>query len=380
MKNKPLRDLDLWDRYDRPGKLFSFDLELTARCNLNCRHCYINVPAGDFYHAFHELSIREISDIADQAADMGAIWCLLSGGEPLLRKDFDDIYLVLKKKGLLLSVFTNATLLNEKHLELFQKYPPRDIEITVYGVTAETYDKVTRHPGSFKLFMRGLEMLRQNSLKFRLKAMALQSNLHEMQDIAVFCREYTKDYFRYDANLHLRFDRHATRNKDIKSERLTPEQIVELEKHDPERFGALEEHCSKYVNTEFEHVQSNIVFGCGIASGGSVVIGYDGMLRLCSSLYHPDYMFDLRNGTIKQAIEMLVPKVKALTSDRESFLGNCRSCALVNLCQWCPADAYLETGALDEPVPHFCRVAHSRAEAVNRGYARKPVAEEMHEQ
>ena len=92
VKNKPLRDFSIWDRYDAPGKLFSFDLELTARCNLNCRHCYINLPAGDLNNALKELSLKEISDIADQAISMGAIWCLLSGGEPLLRKDFADVY------------------------------------------------------------------------------------------------------------------------------------------------------------------------------------------------------------------------------------------------------------------------------------------------
>ena len=374
--NKPLRDFEIWDRYNAPGKLFSFDLELTARCNLDCRHCYINQAAGDVHHAMQELTIKEIGQIADQAVDMGAIWCLLSGGEPLLRKDFADIYIMLKKKGLLLSVFTNATLINQKHIELFTKYPPRDLEVTVYGVTPETYDTVTRRSGSFHAFKRGLDMLRENGLKVRLKAMALQSNVHEMQQIADFCRDYTKDYFRYDANLHLRFDRDPKKNADIKKERLSPEQIVELEQQDPERFHALEEHCDKYVIPEFEFSTSNIVFGCGVGSGGSVNIGYDGKMRLCSSLYHPDFMADLRDVPLKEAIATLTPKVKSLTSNRERFLNSCRVCSLVNLCQWCPADAYLETGLLDEPVAHFCHVAHRRAAAVRHetGDAEKQVS------
>lgn len=295
---------------------------------------------------------------------MGAIWCLLSGGEPLLRKDFVDIFLMLKKKGLLVSLFTNATLMNEKHIELFKKYPPRDIEITVYGVTPETYEKVSRRPGSFQAFIRGLELLEKNNIKFRLKAMALQSNVHEMPQIAEFCREHTKDYFRYDANLHLRYDQDQVKNQDIKNERLSAEQIVQLEQQDEERTAALEEHCDKYINPDFEHLRSTLVFRCGVGGGGSINIGYDGLMRLCSSLYHPDYMFDLRQGTIREGIEQLVPKVKSLTSNRPQFQNSCARCSLVNLCQWCPADAYLETGELDVPVAHFCNVAHQRAASV----------------
>ena len=54
---------------------------------------------------------------------MGALWCLLTGGEPLLREDFAEIYLGLKRLGLLVSVFTNACLVTPEHVELFQKVP-----------------------------------------------------------------------------------------------------------------------------------------------------------------------------------------------------------------------------------------------------------------
>jgi len=167
------------------------------------------------------------------------MWCLITGGEPLLRDDFPEIYMGLKRRGLLVSVLTNATLIHEDHIRLFKQYPPRDIEVTVYGVTRETYENITRRSGFFAAFRHGLDLLFDSGVKARLKAMAMRSNMAELPAIARFCRERTKDYFRYDPFLHLRFDGHAGRNADIRTERLSPEDIVAIEKADKQRSDIL---------------------------------------------------------------------------------------------------------------------------------------------
>jgi MoaA/NifB/PqqE/SkfB family radical SAM enzyme len=128
----PLPHFDLWDRMKERRAPTAFDLEVTARCNNDCRHCYINLPAADSEARARELTLAEIERIAREAVSMGAMWCLLTGGEPLLRNDFFELYLKLKRMGLFVSVFTNACLVTPEHVELFRKYPPRDIEVTMY--------------------------------------------------------------------------------------------------------------------------------------------------------------------------------------------------------------------------------------------------------
>ncbi len=360
----PLPELPLWDKMKIHRDLISFDLEVTARCNNDCRHCYINLPAGDKTARENELSFEEIGEIADEAVSLGALWCLITGGEPLLREDFLDIYIGLKKKGLLVSVFTNATLITDEHVRLFLEYPPRDIEVSVYGVTKETYERVTRRPGSFSRFMRGLDLLMENGLKVRLKAMALRSNLSELPEIAAFCRERTKDFFRFDPFLHLRFDGDPAGNREIKSERLSPGEIVALERMDSERFRSLEEGCDKLIIPEFKQFAGNQLFLCG-AGEGSFVMSWDGVFRLCSSLQHPDCVYSLRKGSLTDAWHNFVPMVRDMRSEREEFLKKCRVCPIINLCMWCPANAYLETGEIDAHVEYFCEVAHARADALN---------------
>ncbi|MFH0790101.1 MAG: radical SAM protein [Candidatus Omnitrophota bacterium] len=363
VKTVALPELPVWEKIKDQRKLISFDLELTGRCPNNCRHCYINLPVNDKQAQKKELSLSEIKTIVDQAVDLGALWCLLTGGEPLLREDFFDIYLYLKKKGLLISVFTNAVLITSKHIEFFKKYPPRDIEITVYGITKETYESLTRVKGSFGAFMSGVQLLLENNIRVRFKAMALRSNVQELSEIARFCRERTKDYFRFDPFLHLRFDADKKRNAEIKSERLSVEQIITVEQQDAERREALEKGCDKLINPEFAHFGCDHLFHCGTGNG-SFTVSYDGFFRLCSSLWHPDCVFDLKKGPLVQAWNNFVPLVRDKRSNRGEFLEKCRVCPIINLCIWCPAHAYLETGELDKPVDYFCEVAHARAEAI----------------
>ena len=358
-----MQDFALWEKMRSKRSLFSFDLELTARCNLNCRHCYINLPAGDKTAQEKELALDEISRIADQAVELGAMWCLLTGGEPLLRPDFADIYLALKRKGLLVSVFTNATAIRPEHIQLFKKYPPRDIEATIYGASQETYERVTRRPGSYAAFVRGLDALFEAGLKVRLKAMAIRSNLADMEAIAAFGYARTKDFYRFDPQLHLRYDGDAARNEEIKNERLTPEEVVTLERSDTERFGALQDNCDTYIDQAFLYNESERLVECG-AGRSSFTVGYDGSFRLCGSLWAPGTIVNLRETSVRTAWEEFAPQVRSIRSTDAEYLNTCRKCPIFNLCTHCAAHAYLETGAMDGATPYFCAVAHARAAAL----------------
>jgi radical SAM protein with 4Fe4S-binding SPASM domain len=366
VSHTPLPEFSLWSRTQDQRLPLSFDLELTARCNLNCRHCYINLSAGDLEAKSKELTLPEISDLADQAISLGALWCLITGGEPLLRPDFPEIYTMLKKKGLLLTVFTNACLVTEDTVRLFQRYPPRDIELSVYGVSPETYQRVTRRPNAYHDFRRGLDLLIQGGIKVRLKAMAIRSNVHELAQIASFCRQHTADYFRFDPLLHLRYDRDPQRNAEIIAERLSPEEIVAIEQGDEERAESLKNGCDRLIIPELTSRGGNHLFYCG-AGNSSFTVGYDGSFRLCSSLVNPDCTYDLRQGSLKDAWDNFVPKVRALTSSNPEFLSKCLVCPIVNLCFWCPANAYLENGEMDSWNEYFCQVAHARAKAITEG-------------
>lgn len=357
-----LSDFFLWKKIENKRMPLSGEIELTERCNNNCVHCYINVPRDDEEAKRRELSFDEIRSIIDAAQRLGCLYWLLTGGEPLLREDFSKIYLYLKKKGLLVSVFTNATLVTPEITRLFKDYPPRDIEITVYGVTKETYERVTRAPGSFKAFIRGIKLLLKENIPIRLKAMALRSNICEFGAIKKFTSALTKDYFRWDPFLHLRLRQDKKKNERIRRERLLPEDVAGMELADEDRHKALEERfCRKELGLNGKG--SSYLFQCG-AGNKSFAIDPYGFLKLCGALSAPECAYNLRQGTFAEAWREFVPTVHSLTVNNEKCVTDCLGCSLKNLCMWCPAHAYLECGKLDGFVEDFCLLAHRRKEAL----------------
>lgn len=123
--------------------------ELTSRCNLSCRMCFVRHAAGDRVQMGNELSASAWLDLARQAVDNGMVFLLLTGGEVFLRRDFFEIYEPLTRMGLLLSLFTNGTLINRDIAARLAQAPPSRTEITLYGATAATYEAVTGVPGSY---------------------------------------------------------------------------------------------------------------------------------------------------------------------------------------------------------------------------------------
>ncbi|MBP1739255.1 MAG: putative Radical domain protein, partial [Deltaproteobacteria bacterium] len=140
--------------------LCDFDIELTERCNNNCVHCCINLPADDLVAKKRELSTAALKDILKEAASLGCLTVRFTGGEPLLRDDFEELYLYARKSGLKVLLFTNATLITPTLAELLSRIPPLEkIEITVYGMKKISYEAVARTPGSFEAAWRGITLL-----------------------------------------------------------------------------------------------------------------------------------------------------------------------------------------------------------------------------
>src|SRR5215472_13096865 len=86
-------------------------IEVTHRCPLECLHCYNNLPMGDTEARNAELTFEEHCRLLDELKEAGCLWLLYTGGEIFARKDFIGIYKEAKKRGFLITLFTNGTLI-----------------------------------------------------------------------------------------------------------------------------------------------------------------------------------------------------------------------------------------------------------------------------
>ncbi|MBQ3074791.1 MAG: radical SAM protein, partial [Clostridia bacterium] len=118
-------------------------LELTLRCNLRCKMCMFRHgdDENDFLKA-RELTPEQWDTLARQMQEAGVIDLLITGGEPLFREDFCEIYRRIYRYGFLITLYTNATLVDDTVMETLKELPPHKIGVTFYGASDETYESL----------------------------------------------------------------------------------------------------------------------------------------------------------------------------------------------------------------------------------------------
>jgi radical SAM protein with 4Fe4S-binding SPASM domain len=336
------------------------DIELTERCNNNCAHCYINLPANDAAAKARELSTREIQDILIEAASLGCLTVRFTGGEPLLRDDFRLLYLFARRLGLKVLLFTNATLITQEIADLFARVPPLErIEVTVYGMCRDSYEAVSRVAGSFEAAWRGMELLLDKQIPFVVKGALLPANKGELAEFETWASTIPwmdkPPSFSMFFDLRCRRDSEA-KNRHIRRLRLQPDGAMQVLARDRERYvKGTTEFCQKFMAPA-----GDLLFSCGSGQGGGCVDAY-GSFQPCMMLRHPDTIYDLKNGSLREALTVFFPQLREMKATNADYLARCARCFLKGLCEQCPAKSWMEHGTLDTPVEYLCEVAHTQA-------------------
>jgi radical SAM protein with 4Fe4S-binding SPASM domain len=327
-------------------------IELTWRCNLRCRHCYITAAESwpETRSSHQELTTGEFCQLVDEIADQGCLMLLLTGGEPLLREDFLDIYLHAKRRGLLVTVFTNGTLLDKELAASLSEWPPYNVEVTLYGSTRATYERVTGVRGSYERCMRGIDLLLEHDIPLRLKTMVMTLNRHELPAMERFAEGLGLE-FRYDPVLNPCLDG----SKAPLALRLTPEEAVALDVADPGRLEEWRSFFERFVDVRLDR-QS--LFHCGAGIHSFHVDPY-GRLSLCMMVRN--YTYDLRRGSFRDGWHGYVGEVRRMPAG-EPYA--CQECWLAPMCNCCPGWSQVESGADAAPVDYLCQITHLRARAL----------------
>ncbi len=318
-------------------------IELTYGCNMRCVHCY-----NPTHKATGELSTQEFYRIIDQLAQHGCFVISFTGGELFTRRDTFEILTYAKKKGIAIILLTNATLITPERADQIQVLQPWSVDISIYGATAETYERVTGIPGSFGRFLEGVERLRERRVPLLIKMPVMTLNQHQVKQAKALVEGW---------GIRFIYSPEITPGQDGSLEplryRISPQDLIQL---DQEILGEWQE-----VGQEEEKCQaSEGLFRCGCGKSSVAVTPY-GEMNLCTNFPVPRY--DLRTGNVSSGWKALVEYVD---SALPSQAYECPSCDVRDYCRQGPRDALLETGDFSPCLPYFKQLASLEKQTYER--------------
>lgn len=317
------------------------NFELTQNCNFSCPMCYVHESRKK-----EELVTEIWLSLANQAKKSGTLFLLLTGGEPFLRSDFEELYTAFSKMGFLISINTNGSLV-EPYIPLLKKYPPFRMNVSLYAAEREAYKEFCG-ADRFESVVRSIEKLSESGISLRLNSVFTSENRSQVSEIIRFSKEH---------NLHLKSTAYSYPQVRLGSEcgnnkaRLSPLEAAECEvEADLLKFGkdaySFKAKRLLSLTDETDDVDEYRKVRCR-AGRCSFWLTWDGKMRPCAMLPLPETK-PLEVG-FDEAWRELLQKVKEIRMPEK-----CSLCSRRKSCPVCAAMCFSETGSFSKTPEYTC--------------------------
>lgn len=334
--------------------------ELTIRCNLRCKMCLFRHDDSENAEIkSKELTAGQWIDMARQAAEAGTFNLLITGGEPLLRPDFCQIWEGIYQYGFIITLYTNATLVTPKVMETLRKYPPHRIGVTIYGASPETYEKVTGSAAAYEKMLCGVRSLQTLPSAIDYRATIIRDNYPEMDSIEALVDSFPGGHIVTEPRTLIPSVRGGC--ADVQSCRLSPKENIELYLRRSKKKMISEAHSMGQrlvgYRIRIEKKEPPLpsgsyrcsLFGCA-AGMSSYCITNDGQLIPCQLL--GQFSIDAKTKTLSSSWREL-PHIVELPK----LCGKCAACDIISYCAACPASRYAESGEIGGWAEYLCEDA-----------------------
>ncbi len=330
--------------------------EITHRCCFDCVHCFLGPQKVCQDILDRELKKEEIFKIIDDIVDAGCLKFLITGGEPLLRPDFKEIYVYAKKKGLILTLFTNAMLIDEDMADFLKEWPPDTIEISLYGACEETYKKVTGVDGAYEKVINALKLLKERNLHVNLKTILMTINKNEYFQLMNLSKNLGYK-FRPDAGIFPKLDG----DDSPLQYRISAKEAAEKEMADDVRA---QEWASQMENNEGRNFHADgLLYSCGAGVTEFHIDPY-GKIMPCMLVRHIKY--DLKCNEFSVCMTKMRKNIK---NKKISLDFKCASCNNQATCGYCPGRFLLENGNEQRYSAYYCELGKYRKQIITGGLA-----------
>ena len=325
------------------------NFELTARCNFNCPMCYVHLNNEEVEARGKELTATQWIRLAEQARDRGMIFALLTGGEPLVRKDFFEIYGAMKDMGLMVSLNSNGSTLQGENLQKLIEDPPQRVNISLYGGNAETYRTMCGND-AFDRVVANIRELKRAGIGVRINVSLTPYNLQDLERIYEVSKElntvikvtsymYPPIRSHGDCGHRLSAEEAAAAAVQWDMLRLSKEQFLEHAAGYRDLIRVEEKECSADPDT-----------GVGCRAGStSFWLTWDGRMLPCGMMPGPE-TYPLEVG-----FDAAWDEIRRLTAALPNP-SKCVGCKYRDLCSVCAAVCVTESGRFDGVPEYVCRM------------------------
>ncbi|HEX2780970.1 MAG TPA: radical SAM protein [Gemmatimonadaceae bacterium] len=318
--------------------------ELTPTCNLRCHFCYVALePYKGPY-----LSTAAVRAVLDKLRTAGVLWLTFTGGEIFSRRDFAEIYRYARESGFLVTLYTNATMMNERLAALFRELPPFSVEVSLYGHNAEVYEKTTQIPGSFARFERGITLLQEAGVPLKLKTA-----------MSTFTQDHFESLFTYAQARGLKYSVDTTLDYTLDGGttptlyRLTSRKVLDVEAEIDRVVGNGDQGPLPECSVAPPDGAPAELYRCGAGRTGLFVNAL-GQASHCVIDREPSFpILEMSWDELWQQMGEWV--TQPLPAD-----APCSGCSLRGGCQSCPARSRMATGSPYLKDPYYCDVTHTR--------------------
>lgn len=349
MVSSPLTEY-LYSKASANGVPLSGTFELTPLCNMNCKMCYVRLTK-EAQEKVRPLALaEEWIGLAKKAKEEGMLYLLLTGGEPFSHPQFQKIMTELHRMGLIISINSNATMIDENVIEWLKEVPPVRVNVTLYGASDETYERLCGNPKGFTQADKGIRLLRQAGITVRINCSITPYNTEDLPQIIEYAREnnlqiqpaaYMFPPVRKDMSLA------GTNDRLLPEEAAYYTAYAEYLIYGKERF--LEKSENTPTLTDLDDDCREVGEGVRCRAGKcSFWITWDGKMLPCG-------MFPAGAGlnVFKEDFIKAWDSVKEETS-KILLPAKCAGCSQKDICRACAAMVYTESGCFDQVPKYRC--------------------------
>ncbi len=340
----------------------SLSFELTPVCNMACRMCYVRMDRKTQESIAPLRTAEEWLSLAKEAREKGLLYLLLTGGEPFLYPELRKLLEGLHELGLVISINTNGTMIDEQTVEWLRHTPPSRLNITLYGSSDKTYERLCGKADGFTRVTHAIHILREAGMQVKINVSVTPWNADDLDEIFSFCKRenllitptsYMFPPLRRDSASFGRNNRFTPEDAAYWSARIIS--LLNGEKEYLQRFdsGKLTslpceslEECERNCEGEGDGIRCR----AGKCTGW---VTWEGRLLMCGMI--PDESAPrVFEGDFAEAWERVVRQANVIR-----LPAACRDCSIKEECKACAAMVYTESGDYAKVPDYRCRMAHA---------------------